>query len=239
MEPVPDPHSCTIDIAMGFDITRRTTSKRLFDEWKVLFDLNFEKYDKNILEMLMALETTEKTYFNSFLMRSFHNKFESSNAGVKVLVIFSDGLDEDVMKLEQEAEFLRTSGKGVNALLTVALEGVQNPNLLQMVEFGRGFGYKQQLSIGMHNVKNNILTQIDTVAERECCNVMCKCAGQEGTLGFRGVPGIKGLPGVKGHPGFPGEEGGNGERGSPGPAGPLGLRGCPGKRGFKVSRWIY
>lgn len=29
----------------------------------------------------------------------------------QVLVIFSDGLDEDVMKLEQESELLRKSGK--------------------------------------------------------------------------------------------------------------------------------
>lgn len=28
----------------------------------------------------------------------------------QVLVIFSDGLDEDVMKLEQESELLRKSG---------------------------------------------------------------------------------------------------------------------------------
>lgn len=30
----------------------------------------------------------------------------------QVLVIFSDGLDEDVMKLEQESELLRESGNG-------------------------------------------------------------------------------------------------------------------------------
>lgn len=29
----------------------------------------------------------------------------------QVLVIFSDGLDEDVMKLEEESELLRQSGK--------------------------------------------------------------------------------------------------------------------------------
>ncbi|KAK6326962.1 hypothetical protein J4Q44_G00026070 [Coregonus suidteri] len=270
--------SCTIDIAMGFDITRRATAQRLFDgqaqlqnflpqiiryvsslkglccvaedgpiqtnigfrvveqNGKVLYDFAFEKYDEKIVEKVMALQTSQTTYFNSFLLRSFRDKFQNSNAGVKVLVIFSDGLDDDVMKLEQESELLRTKGKGINALLTVALEGVQNANLLQMVEFGRGFGYKQPLNIGMHNVGNTLLTQIDTVAERECCNVMCKCTGHEGIRGNRGGPGTKSQPGPKGHPGFPGEEGGIGERGPPGPTGPQGLQGCPGRRGLKGSR---
>ncbi|KAL0985324.1 hypothetical protein UPYG_G00155490 [Umbra pygmaea] len=273
---VPDTQpSCTIDIALGFDITRRTTSQRLFDgqaklqaflpqiikyaskltslccvdngpietnigfrvveqDGKDILDINFEKYDEKIVEKVMALETSQITYFNSLLLRSFRNKFQNSNAGVKVLVIFSDGFDENVMKLEQEADLLRTSG--VNALLIVALEGIQNGNLLQMVEFGRGFGYKQPLSISMNNVENVVLTQIDTVAERECCSVMCKCAGSEGIRGIRGTPGTKGLPGLKGHPGFPGEEGGIGERGPPGPTGPQGLQGCPGMRGVKGSR---
>uniref|UniRef100_A0A8C7CZA0 VWFA domain-containing protein n=1 Tax=Oncorhynchus kisutch TaxID=8019 RepID=A0A8C7CZA0_ONCKI len=197
---VPDTQAgCTIDIAMGFDITRRATAQGLFDgqaqlqaflpqiiryvsnlkglccvagdgsietnigfrvveqDGKVLYDYNFEKYDEKIVEKVMALQTSQTTYFNSFLLRSFSDKFQKSNAGVKVLVIFSDGLDDDVMKLEQESELLR---KGINALLTVALEGVQNANLLQMVEFGRGFGYKQPLNIGMHNLGNTLLTQI-------------------------------------------------------------------------------
>uniref|UniRef100_A0A3P8XBR1 Collagen type VI alpha 6 chain n=1 Tax=Esox lucius TaxID=8010 RepID=A0A3P8XBR1_ESOLU len=274
--PSPEPQSCTIDIAMGFDITHRTSSRRLFDgqaqlqaflpqiirhvsslkglccvadsgpietnigfrvveqDGTVVSDYNFEKYDEKILEKVMALETAQKTYFNSVLLRSFREKFQRSNAGVKVLVIFSDGLDEDVIKLEQESAFLQ--GKGVHALFTVALEGVQNANLLQMVEFGRGFGYKQQLNIGMHDVKNYILTQIDTVAERECCNVMCKCTGPEGVHGNQGPPGTRGQLGLKGNPGFPGEEGVFGDRGQPGPTGPQGIQGCPGMRGVKGSR---
>uniref|UniRef100_A0A4W5RXV3 VWFA domain-containing protein n=1 Tax=Hucho hucho TaxID=62062 RepID=A0A4W5RXV3_9TELE len=269
---------CTIDIAMGFDITRRATAQGLFDgqaqlqaflpqiiryvsslkglccvagsgsietnigfriveqNGKVLYDFNFDRYDEKIVENVMALQTSQTTYFNSFLLRSFHDKFQKSNAGVKVLVIFSDGLDDDVMKLEQESDLLRIKGNGISALLTVALEGVQNANLLQMVEFGRGFGYKQPLNIGMHNLGNTLLTQIDTVAERECCNVMCKCNGHEGIRGNRGRPGTKSQPGLKGHPGFPGEEGGIGERGPPGPTGPQGLQGCPGRRGLKGSR---
>ncbi|MED6240520.1 hypothetical protein ATANTOWER_022464, partial [Ataeniobius toweri] len=75
-----------------------------------------------------------------------------------VLVIFSDGLDEDVMTLENESEKLRQSG--ISSLLIVALEGVRNAAQLQMVEFGRGFGYKLPLSIGMPSIGNTILKQI-------------------------------------------------------------------------------
>lgn len=49
---------------------------------------------------------------------------------------------------------------GISALLTVALEGARDPAQLQMVEFGRGFGYKLPLSIGMPSVGSNILKQI-------------------------------------------------------------------------------
>ncbi|XP_010786060.1 collagen alpha-4(VI) chain-like, partial [Notothenia coriiceps] len=122
-----------------------------------------------------------------------------------VLVIFSDGLDEDVRTLQHEAELLRQSG--VSALLTVALEGTQDPAQLQMVEFGRGLEHKLPLSIGMPSVGRTILKQIDTVSDRKCCNVMCKCSGYEGIRGSRGTLGSKGEPGLRGHPGFLGEEG--------------------------------
>jgi len=49
---------------------------------------------------------------------------------------------------------------GISALLTVALDGVRNPAELQMVEFGRGFGYKLPLSINMANVGTAILKEI-------------------------------------------------------------------------------
>lgn len=49
---------------------------------------------------------------------------------------------------------------GVSALLTVALDGAREPSQLQMVEFGRGFGYKLPLSVGMPSLGGNILKQI-------------------------------------------------------------------------------
>ncbi|XP_013884856.1 collagen alpha-6(VI) chain [Austrofundulus limnaeus] len=270
---------CTIDIAMGFDISRRRaapsevltsghsklqaflpeiaqylslvprlccTTKPISTnlayrlvkrDGRVLDDFNFEGYSEDVLKKVMTLNLSEPTYFNTAMLRSFQDKFKSeSGAGVKVLVIFSDGLDEDVMTLENESELLRQSG--VSALLVVALEGARDAAQLQMVEFGRGFGYKLPLSIGMPSVGSTILKQIDGVSDRECCGVMCKCSGHEGVRGSRGPPGPKGVSGHNGYPGFPGEEGVSGDRGKSGPSGPSGVQGCPGLRGQKGNRGL-
>ncbi|XP_029928332.1 collagen alpha-6(VI) chain-like [Myripristis murdjan] len=274
-KPQKAPSDCSVDIAMGFDISQRSGApgqllvsgqlklksflpeivhyvsrmqglcctgttpikpniafRVVSRDGQSLYDFNFEEYNEDVVKKVMNLQMSEATYFNTALLQSFSNKFRAeSRAWVKVLVIFSDGLDEDVMKLEQESELLRESG--VHALLTVALEGVHDASQLQMVEFGRGFGYKLPLSIGVQSVGSTILKQIDSVANRECCNVMCKCSGHEGIRGSRGPPGPKGLPGPKGHSGFPGEEGVAGNRGAPGPSGPQGIQGCRGTRGQK------
>ncbi|XP_054869683.1 collagen alpha-6(VI) chain isoform X2 [Amphiprion ocellaris] len=272
--------SCSIDIAMGFDISQRRglpgetlisghsklqtflpeiahyvssvpglcctgpapistniAYRVVGRDGRSLYDFNFEGYSEDVVKKVMTLSLTEPTYFNTAMLKSFGEKFKAqSGAGVKVLLIFSDGLDEDVMKLEQESELLRQSG--VSALLTVALEGVRDVAQLQMVEFGRGFGYRLPLSIGMPSIGSTVLKQIDTVSDRECCNVMCKCSGHEGIRGSRGLPGSKGVSGQKGYSGFPGEEGVAGDRGSPGPSGPQGVQGCSGRRGLKGFRGL-
>ncbi|XP_068567699.1 collagen alpha-6(VI) chain [Cebidichthys violaceus] len=272
------PPACSIDIAMGFDISRedRAPGEMLISghaklqaflpeivryvssvqglccvgpdpvktniafqvlgrDGQRLYDTNFEPYSSDVVLKVMNLQMSGPSYFKAALLKSFKEMFKvHSKANVKVLVIFSDGLDEDVMNLEQESELLRQSG--VSALLTVALEGTRDPGQLQMVEFGRGFGYMLPLSVGMQSVGSAVLKQIDSVSDRECCNVMCKCSGHEGVRGSRGPPGSKGPSGQKGRLGFPGEEGFSGERGRPGPSGPQGLEGCPGARGHKGSR---
>uniref|UniRef100_A0A3Q0T1W5 VWFA domain-containing protein n=1 Tax=Amphilophus citrinellus TaxID=61819 RepID=A0A3Q0T1W5_AMPCI len=231
---------CSIDIAMGFDISRRRNPNdvlvsghsklrtflpeivqylssvqglcclgpepiktniayRLVSrDGRTLDDFSFVGYSDDVVTKVMALNLAEPTYFNAALLRSFGEKF----------------------KVESRAG-------GISALLVVALEGVRYPAQLQMAEFGRGFGYKLPLSIGMPSIGSTIHKEIDTVSNRECCNVMCKCSGHEGIRGSQGPLGSKkqGIPGQKGHPGFPGEEGG---RGPPGPSGPQGVQGCSG-----------
>ncbi|KAF3692451.1 Collagen alpha-6(VI) chain Precursor [Channa argus] len=275
-----DPPGCSIDVAMGFDISQRTgaigemlisghtklqnflpeivhyislvpglccvglepvTTNIAFEvvdrDGSSLYDTNFEVYNSDTVVKVMTFLLNRPTYFNTALLDFFKTKFKSrSGTGVKVLIIFSDGLDEDLMKLEYESELLRQSG--VSALLIVALEGARNPAQLQMVEFGRGYGYKLPLSIGMPSVGSTILKQIDMVADRECCKVHCKCSGHEGGRGSPGPPGKTGLPGRRGQPGFPGDEGVSGDRGPPGPSGPPGIQGCPGTHGQKGYRGV-
>ncbi|XP_017333441.2 collagen alpha-6(VI) chain isoform X1 [Ictalurus punctatus] len=201
---------------------------------KILHDISFEQYNEGTVKKVMGYNKTQDLAFNTQLLRSFQDKFAASGAGIKVVIIFTDGLDVSFDGLMVASENLMKSG--VHALMTVALEGVKSTKDLQKLEFGRGFGSNEPLMIGMQNVASALQKQIDTVASRECCNVMCKCSGHEGMRGPRGPPGTKGFPGRNGHHGFPGEEGGIGERGPPGLNGTQGYPGCQGKRGLKGSR---
>ncbi|KAM9309153.1 collagen alpha-6(VI) chain-like [Pholidichthys leucotaenia] len=202
-----------------------------------LDSFSFEGYSEDVVRKVLSWNWRKPSSFNTALLKTFGEKFKSKSKGnVKVLVIFSDGLDEDVKKLKEEAELLQKSG--ISALLVVALEGARDPERLQEVEFGRGFRYGVPLSVGMPGVGSAILRQIDSVSERECCCVMCECEGPRGEHGSRGDKGLKGELGQKGHSGFPGDEGADGERGDPGPSGSKGFQGCSGVRGWKGGRGL-
>ncbi|XP_049337395.1 collagen alpha-4(VI) chain isoform X2 [Astyanax mexicanus] len=265
-----DPQGCSIDIGIGFDVSRRTSSQPLLGphseplvaaaihhlsmmgalcclpadkietkigfrvvsgrDGRVLDDFNFEKYDENVVRKVLELRPATPTAFNAFLLNSFMQKLSSSQAGVKVVILFTDGFDDTLEHLKESSESLRKSG--VDALLIVALNGNVN---YQQLEFGRGFTYNRPLSINMLNVGNALLEQIEGVASSVCCNVTCSCSGPFGPTGLRGVTGPKGIPGLRGHPGYPGDEGSMGKRGLPGLNGTHGHQGCPGKRGLKGS----
>ncbi|GAA6081783.1 collagen alpha-6(VI) chain-like, partial [Tachysurus ichikawai] len=200
---------------------------------RILYDPNFEHYNEEIVVKVIT-QMTQELVFNTKLLDTFEEKFAGSGAGVKVVIIFTDGLDAPVDDLIFASENLKKSG--VHALIPVALMRDQNLMDLQKVEFGRGFGYHEPIMVTMKNVGSALQKQIETVASRECCNVMCKCSGHEGIQGPPGPPGTKGPRGWHGHPGFPGEEGGIGERGPQGLNGTQGHSGCHGKRGQKGSR---
>uniref|UniRef100_A0A673B4S1 VWFA domain-containing protein n=2 Tax=Sphaeramia orbicularis TaxID=375764 RepID=A0A673B4S1_9TELE len=267
-EPAKD---CTIDIAVGFDISQRRESpgevlvsghtklQTLLPEiihyvstvqginatiktniafavvgpdGSFWYDTNFEPYTEEVVRKVITWPVTRPTYLNRAMLTTFKDMFKTkSRAQVKVLLIFSDGPDDDIMSLKNESELLRQSG--VSGLLTVALEDVHDPHQLQWIEFGRGLGYGLPLSIGMYSIGSTILKQIETMSDQECCGVFCRCSGSDGPRGIPGKPGSKGIPGLKGRQGFPGEEGTMGDRGPPGPDGPKGIQGCPGVRGFK------
>ncbi|XP_053570261.1 collagen alpha-6(VI) chain-like [Bombina bombina] len=200
-----------------------------------LFDSDFDKYSEETLKKFISVQSTADSFLNAKFLQLLWTKFKGvPNQRTKVIVVFTDGLDDITEQLRKTSESLRT--QGLDALLLIGLEGVQNVKELQEVEFGRGFSYQQTLSILQQDLPSRMLKEIDTVAERKCCNVVCKCSGYEGLRGLPGVPGTKGSIGPKGSPGHPGEEGGIGERGTRGLNGTRGEDGCQGVRGLKGGR---
>nr|XP_033785925.1 collagen alpha-6(VI) chain isoform X2 [Geotrypetes seraphini]XP_033785926.1 collagen alpha-6(VI) chain isoform X2 [Geotrypetes seraphini] len=202
----------------------------------ILFESDFENYSEEILRKYIAVQSTADTSLDVNFLESIWKKANPlpSATEKKIMLIFTDGLDESTERLKKSSESLRM--QGLHALLLVGLEGVHKFRELQEIEFGRGFGYMQPLSIKMQDLPSILLRDLDTIVERECCNVVCKCLGQEGSRGSQGVRGPQGKVGFRGPPGHPGEEGGIGERGPHGLNGTQGEQGCSGARGPKGTR---
>ncbi|XP_028926626.1 collagen alpha-4(VI) chain-like [Ornithorhynchus anatinus] len=202
---------------------------------QLLFNSESKEYDEEIIQKFLAQQYKFNQYMNSGFLRSLGEASTNQNsAKVKVLLVFTDGLDDDFEKLKETSMSLQF--KAFDALLAVGLEGVQKLEELQEIEFGRGYYYKQPLSIKMQGLSRILLKQLDSVAERECCGLLGKCVGEDGFRGPYGQPGRKGLTGPSGMVGYPGEEGDTGGRGSTGLPGHRGDTGCPGPRGPKGLR---
>ncbi|KAM6910514.1 collagen alpha-6(VI) chain-like [Xenentodon cancila] len=207
-----------------------------------VFDASFEPYNENLVIKVLQTPWSRSSLFSSSLLNFFSDEFRTkSKANVKVVLIFSDGLDGDVMTLEQESEQLQKAE--VNALLTVALEGA-NPSELQMMEFGRRYGYKDPLSISMPDISSTILQQIGDrgpsgpsgLPGLEGCPGARGLKGSGGLSGNRGEEGENGLDGVDGEQGETGRDGILGEQGQPGKPGAPGIRGEDGQEGERGLR---
>nr|XP_034985426.1 collagen alpha-6(VI) chain-like isoform X2 [Zootoca vivipara] len=189
---------------------------------------------EKILEDLRKVRLNGPSYLNVKFLDNLWNVFENvpgNHMRSQVLLVFSDGLDADKEVLKKKSEELR--GKGLDGIITVALEGVTNfPDLLD-IEFGKGFGYNQQLSMGTQNIAGRLFAFVTQIAERTCCCQFCTCMQEEGPRGPKGKIGSQGSPGLPGHRGYIGEDGEPGSRGFPGLEGPQGYRGDPGSQGMK------
>ncbi|XP_042333375.1 collagen alpha-6(VI) chain-like [Sceloporus undulatus] len=197
----------------------------------------FQIDSEKLLNSLVGTTIKNASHLNAEFLNSLWETFQIKSANRrKVLLIFSDGLDDSVEILEEKSEELRK--KGLDALITVVLEGASNFKDLQYIEFGKGFEYKTQLNIGMRNIDSQLFKYMTNIAERTCCCVFCKCIGEEGEAGNEGRHGMEGLRGFKGSPGHAGNEGEAGPRGLPGPDGDRGYMGCRGNKGPKGQRGI-
>ncbi|XP_061443606.1 collagen alpha-6(VI) chain-like isoform X2 [Rhineura floridana] len=189
---------------------------------------------EKILEKLRKVVISSPSYLNVKFLDNLWNAFEniSSNQNrSKVLLLFSDGLDDDKEALKRKSEEFRK--KGLDGILTVALEGATNFADLLSIEFGKGFGYNNQLTIGTQNIARRLFAYVEQIAERTCCCSFCTCMAEEGPRGQKGKMGPQGSKGLRGHPGYIGEDGEPGHRGIPGPEGHQGHRGDRGNRGVK------
>uniref|UniRef100_A0ABM5GPK5 Collagen alpha-4(VI) chain-like n=1 Tax=Pogona vitticeps TaxID=103695 RepID=A0ABM5GPK5_9SAUR len=205
------------------------------DDGQTLFDSDFEAYNDEIIQKFWAVQTTVDTNLNRAFLHFFWDKSLSlASAQSKVLLVFTDGPDDSIEMLKTTVDILRQ--KGLDALLMIGLENFQEFHELQEIEFGRGFGYREPLQMGNPELPSILWRALDTIAERECCRVCCKCLGEDGIRGAPGSHGRKGRLGYTGSPGHPGEEGGIGDRGPMGLNGMQGDAGCPGARGPKGRR---
>lgn len=201
---------------------------------QLVFDSGFEKYSDEIIQKFLVHQGLVNNRMDvDFLQNLGETAIQLSLATVKVLLVLTDGLDEDLQTLRRTSELLRN--RGLSGLLLIGLEGVQKVEELQELEFGRGFAYRQPLSIRLPSLSSVLLKQLDTIVERTCCHVYAKCYGDDGLRGDPGTLGKKGERGLDGLPGHPGEEGDYGQRGPRGLPGLRGEEGCPGVRGLKVS----
>eukprot|EP00062_Callorhinchus_milii_P019991 gi/632975158/ref/XP_007904071.1/ PREDICTED: LOW QUALITY PROTEIN: collagen alpha-3(VI) chain [Callorhinchus milii] len=196
---------------------------------------DFEDYTPEIMKNFQTLRDDAPYVLDTRTLNAYLQAFrDRSSAGVKVIIHFTDGLDEDINTLRAEAETLRRGG--IHSLLLVAMENVAGFEEAALLEFGRGFRYRRPLSISQLDLEYELAEELDNIAERVCCDVPCKCLGQSGDKGPQGPRGLKGNPGPKGFSGHPGYEGGPGERGPPGVNGTQGFQGCQGQGGMKGTR---
>nr|XP_008112839.1 PREDICTED: collagen alpha-3(VI) chain isoform X3 [Anolis carolinensis] len=196
---------------------------------------DFSEYQPELFEKFRALSNRGPFVLTAETLRSYQNKFRASSAGsVKVVIHLTDGLDGPRGQLAAASADLKK--EGVKALILVGLERVPNFEEVMQLEFGRGFTYNRPLQVNLLDLDFDLAEQLDSIAERACCGVPCKCSGQRGDRGLPGLFGPKGLSGENGYRGYPGDEGGPGERGPAGINGTQGFQGCPGERGTKGSR---
>uniref|UniRef100_A0ACB8FUU2 Uncharacterized protein n=1 Tax=Sphaerodactylus townsendi TaxID=933632 RepID=A0ACB8FUU2_9SAUR len=142
-----------------------------------LFDSDFEMFDEEIIQKFLDVQTTMNTYLNrSFIEAFWDRSFSEASTKVKVLTIFTDGPDDSLQNLKAAANSLRK--KGLDALLMIGLENVENYKELQETEFGRGFGYQEPLNIGNLLLPSTLWRQLSANAARFAANALGMMDGE-------------------------------------------------------------
>ncbi|KAM9804490.1 collagen alpha-3(VI) chain [Neosynchiropus ocellatus] len=196
--------------------------------------LDFTDNAEALFEGFKALRDSGPFELSLRTLSAYGDRFKNRQDNVvKVIIHLTDGIDAPYPEMKRQVEQLQESG--VDSFIMVGLERANNFEEALSLEFGRGFRYTRPLRLNIIDLDYELHEELDSIAERECCKVPCKCTGTRGDRGAPGVAGTKGGPGGPGSQGHPGDEGGPGERGPPGVQGVQGFQGCPGRRGVKGS----
>ncbi|XP_038644308.1 collagen alpha-3(VI) chain-like isoform X6 [Scyliorhinus canicula] len=208
----------------------------VFDQRGQSHVIDLADYHPEIMTQFNNLRNLGPYVLNAETLDAYKSTFKADGSErVKVIIHFTDGIDDNFSQLKRQAEKLRREGS-VHALIIVSLEKLTGHEDVSLLEFGRGYRYRRPLSINQLDLEYELAEELDNIAERVCCDVPCKCAGQAGDKGPQGPRGQKGLTGPLGIIGHPGDEGGPGDRGPPGVNGTQGFQGCRGQSGIKGSR---
>ncbi|XP_078084797.1 collagen alpha-3(VI) chain-like isoform X2 [Mustelus asterias] len=208
----------------------------VFDQRGQSHVIDLADYQPEIMTQFSNLRNRGPYVLNAGTLDAYKKSFTADGSDrVKVIIHFTDGIDDNYAQLKSQAEKLRREGS-VHALIIVSLEKLTGFEDVSLLEFGRGYRYRRPLSINQLDLEYELAEELDNIAERVCCDVPCKCAGQPGDKGPQGPGGQQGSPGPKGIIGHPGDEGGPGDRGPPGINGTQGFQGCRGQSGIKGSR---
>ncbi|CAM5127202.1 unnamed protein product [Natator depressus] len=200
---------------------------------EVLFRARLAKYQHDTLQQLRVAHAFRRSYLNQPSLRSHLEMSQRLPESNKVLLLFTDGLDDDVKKLEEMSAALQVQGQ-LDALVTIAMNNATNVEELQLIEFGRRFRHSQQLSMESPEIGFVLAQELLAVSEKKCCHPCpCTCIGLPGLRGPLGAPGRKGRKGAKGLVGDHGHYGHSGEQGLRGLQGSWGTQGCPGQCGPK------
>uniref|UniRef100_A0A8D0G9L4 Collagen type VI alpha 6 chain n=1 Tax=Sphenodon punctatus TaxID=8508 RepID=A0A8D0G9L4_SPHPU len=149
------------------------------------FQFKTEKIMSSLKDVVIKSPSHFDVNFLQALWETFPKKSDTEKRS-KVIIVFSDGLDDDIEMLEQKSDELRE--KGLNALITVVLEGASDFEEFEFIEFGKGFEYRTRITIGMTNIADRLSQYVVSYSEKDTCPGPRGFPGERGEKGFRGDP---------------------------------------------------
>ncbi|XP_074664145.1 uncharacterized protein LOC141916019 [Strix aluco] len=214
---------------LGLSITLQSTQR----DGDTLFQERLREPWGDVLQRLARAHAFQRSYLNQPALQTFLGTLARQAADAKVLLVLTDGLDDDARKMKDAATAAWLQDQA-DLLVTVAVNNVTGLGDLQQLEFGRWLASGQHLAVDAPEAGGVLAQELLALAERTCCQMCpCTCVGLPGPHGPAGPRGGKGVTGSKGRAGDEGEHGHSGEQGPRGLYGSRGIQGCPGQCGAK------